>query len=307
MQAQLEFIDVTPRDGLQNESNHVATATKLELIQRLLDAGVRRLEVASFVHPKRVPRAADAEAVCAGLPAYPDARYIGFVLNELGYERAIRTGRLSEIGCVVCATDSFGTRNQGQTVAGGLAVVRSIRERARRDGLPCSITIAVAFGCPFEGDVCVERIADIAESVADGVPDEIVLADTIGVAVPVQVRESFEAVRARIGSAIPLRGHFHNTRNTAVANVQAAIQCGVTRFDSSLGGTGGCPFAPAATGNVATEDLAFFAARSGYATTLQLDRLIEGARWLGEVLGRSLPGMVSKAGPFPKRVAGRAR
>lgn len=295
----VQLIDVGPRDGLQNESAPVDTATKLALIGRLVDAGLKRVEVASFVNPKKVPQMADAEAVCAALPVRDGVQYAGLALNERGYERALATGRLFEVGVAVCASDTFGLRNQGQTVEDGIAIVNAIAARARKDGIHCAITIPVAFGCPFEGEMPISRIADIAARIAVSRPGEIVLADTIGVAVPRQVTATIEAVRERIGSTIPLRGHFHNTRNTAVANVAAAFEAGVTRFDASVGGIGGCPFAPAATGNVATEDLAYLFLRSGADTGIDLAKLNDTSHWLGTQLGRALPGMVSRAGGFP--------
>ncbi|HSW13477.1 MAG TPA: hydroxymethylglutaryl-CoA lyase [Solimonas sp.] len=295
----VQLIDVAPRDGLQNEKVAVDTATKLALIEALLGAGLRRIEVASFVNPKRVPQMADAEAICAALPAQPDARYAGLVLNAAGYERAKATGRLQDLNMVVCATDSFGQRNQGQTIAQGIEVVNAMARQARRDGLACAVTISVACGCPFEGEVSVTRVADIAAALAVAEPDEIIIADTIGVGVPTQVRATIAAVRERIGDTIPLRGHFHNTRNTAVANVMAAWEAGVRRFDASVGGIGGCPFAPAATGNVATEDLVYLFERMGVDSGVGLAKLNEVARWMGERLGRALPGMVSRAGVFP--------
>lgn len=295
----VELIEVAPRDGLQNESVPVDTATKLELIKRLLDAGQRRIEVTSFVHPKKVPQMADAEALCAQLPDVADARYAGLVLNERGYERARATGRLHEVCFVVCASDAFGQRNQGQSIEQGLAVTDAITRAAKRDGLTTSATITVAFGCPFEGEVHPSRVVEIAEALAAQQPDEIVLADTIGVAVPSQVSALIAAIRARIGDRVMLRGHFHNTRNTAIANIVAALQAGVTRFDASVGGVGGCPFAPAATGNVASEDVAYLLRRMGVPLTVDLVKLNQTAHWLGEKLGRTLPGMVSRAGDFP--------
>jgi isopropylmalate/homocitrate/citramalate synthase len=295
----VELIEVAPRDGLQNESVPVDTATKLELITRLLDAGQRRIEVTSFVNPNKVPQMADAEALCERLPHHAGARYAGLVLNQRGYARAHATGRLHEVCLVVCATDTFGQRNQGQTIAQGIAETSAIVRAARADGIASSVTVTVAFGCPFEGEVDAARVVDIAQALAEQQPDELVLADTIGVAVPTQVASLIAAVRARIGDRLPIRGHFHNTRNTAIANIVAALQAGVSRFDASVGGVGGCPFAPAATGNVASEDVAYLCQRMGLALPVDLGRLNETARWLGDRLGRPLPGMLSRAGGFP--------
>ena len=297
--SRVSLIEVPPRDGLQNEQAQFSTQTKLELVQRLIAAGLRRIEVCSFVNPQRVPQMADAEALCAALPQAPQVSYTGLALNRRGFERAAQTGRLHEIGVVVPATDSFARRNQGASTEELTQLAVELCREAARAGLRCTPTIAVAFGCPFEGAVTQERIVAIARALAETHPYELVLADTIGVAVPRQVRALVAAVRRAIGESIPLRGHFHNTRNTAVANVYAALEAGVDRFDASVGGVGGCPFAPAATGNVATEDLWYLLDRMGLDTGIVPDELIRTAQWLGQQLGRPLPGMVSRAGGFP--------
>jgi hydroxymethylglutaryl-CoA lyase len=297
--SRVSLIEVAPRDGLQNERAQFDTQTKLELVQRLIAAGLRRIEVCSFVNPQKVPQMADAEALCAALPQAPQMSYTGLVLNRRGFDRALQTGRLHEIGVVVPATESFAKRNQGSDTETLTHLAVELCREANRAGLRCTPTIAVAFGCPFEGEVALTRIAAIARALAAAGPYELVLADTIGVAVPRQVRELIETVRETIGRSIPLRGHFHNTRNTAVANVYAALEAGVDRFDASVGGVGGCPFAPAATGNVATEDLWYLLDRMELDTGIVPAELIGTAKWLGEKLGRTLPGMVSRAGGFP--------
>ena len=298
------MIDVSPRDGLQNESAVVTTADKLALIARLIGAGVRRIEVASFVHPARVPQMADAEAVVAALPDRADMSYIGLCLNRRGVLRAIATRRggtrgVDEAGCVLVVTDTFGLRNQGQTVAEGLKENRDMLALARAEGLVPQVTLSAAFGCPFEGEVDPARVTEIAREIAEAGPAEISLADTIGVAVPSQVADLVGRVREAVPH-IPLRVHFHNTRNTGLANVWAAVEAGVTRIDASAGGVGGCPFAPAATGNVPTEDVVYMLSRAGWDTGLDLDRINDAATWLSGIMGRPLPGMVSRAGGFPK-------
>jgi hydroxymethylglutaryl-CoA lyase len=295
--AAVEIVEVAARDGLQNESRLVATSTKRELIGRLLGAGVRRLEVASFVHPKRVPSMADAELVCAGLPRTEGARYSGLVLNEAGFDRA-RTAGLDELTMVVVATDTFSRRNQGMTTAESAMVWRRVATRARDAGLMTSVTIAAAFGCPFEGEVPLARLTEVAALVAAGEPDEIVLADTIGVGVPTQVADLIGVIRA-VAPGVRVRGHFHNTRNTAVANVVAAFNAGVTAFDSSVGGIGGCPFAPGATGNVATEDLVYLFDRMRVTTGITLAGLLGIVPWLEGQLGHPAAGQLSRAGMFP--------
>ncbi|MCZ6888349.1 MAG: hydroxymethylglutaryl-CoA lyase [Gammaproteobacteria bacterium] len=299
MQSTVTLMEVSPRDGLQNEPELLSTEDKLTLVDKALDAGFKRIEVTSFVHPKRVPQMADAEAVCAGLPQRGDVGYTGLVLNRRGYERARATGRIDEIGMVVPASDTFGDRNQGQTVDQSVAEGQEILEDARRAGLKAQVTIAVAFGCPFEGEVGIDRLVDIAQRLAEAGPVELALADTIGVGVPSQVLQAFEAIREAVGDTLPLRAHFHNTRNTGIANAFAALQVGVATLDASIGGIGGCPFAPDATGTIATEDLIYMLDRMKVEHDADLDRVLDASRWLSRALGKTLPSMVAKAGGFP--------
>ncbi len=298
----IELVDVGPRDGLQSDSTVLPTPAKLELIERLIDSGVRAVEVASFVNPKKVPQMADAEAVFAGLKQRADVRYIGLVLNRKGFDRASAAG-CRDFSMVTAATDQFAVSNQGMSIAESLAAWNEIAPLARAVGARAELTISVAFGCPFVGEVAIERVIDVARQAAASLPDAITLADTIGVAVPQQVKAVFEGVRAALPTDIALRAHFHNTRNTAVANAQAALDAGVRSFDASVGGIGGCPFAPNATGNVASEDLLYLFERSGYQTGVDLNRLIAVAQWLGQRLNKTMPSMVSRAGGWPKRHA----
>ncbi len=297
----IEIVEVGPRDGLQSEPEILATGLKIELIGRLVAAGLRRVEVASFVHPKLVPQMADAEAVMAALPRRADVQYVGLVLNRKGFDRALAAG-CTEIGMVTAATDSFSQRNQGASIEATLNTWEEIAPLARAASIRAQITVSVAFGCPFEGEVEPSRVVDIVRRLADSNPVEIALADTIGVAVPTQVTALIDAVRAAVPN-VPLRCHFHNTRNTAVANAYAAVMSGVSTLDASVGGVGGCPFAPNATGNVATEDLVYMLSRAGFDTGINLERLIETANWLQAQRGKPVPSMVSKAGGFPKRAA----
>lgn len=294
----IEIVDVGPRDGLQNEAADLDTGAKVEFISRLLDAGLRRIEVASFVDPGRVPRMADAEDVVARLPRDRGARYIGLVLNRRGFERAAAAG-VDEINFVVVATDTFNRRNQGATTNESLAVWEQIAVLADDAGIPCGATIGAAFGCPFEGEVAMARVVEIARRLAATGAREIALADTIGVAVPSEVTRRVDEVRA-VADGISLRCHFHNTRNTGLANAYAAIEAGVSVLDASCGGIGGCPFAPAATGNVPTEDMVYMIERMGYRTGIDLDRLIAVTHWLERRLDHAVPALVSKAGPFPR-------
>ena len=293
----VEIVEVSPRDGLQNESGSLSTEAKLELVDRAYRAGARRIEVTSFVHPARVPQMADAELVAQGLTAHEDASYAALVLNERGYDRALAAG-FREVNTVVITTETFSQRNQGMSVSEALDVVERIRGRAAADGVRVTLTISAAFGCPFEGEVPVTALRDVATRCLALEPDEVALADTVGVAVPSDVEERIALVR-RLDGAIPLRMHFHNTRNTAVANAVAAVRAGVTVLDASLAGIGGCPFAPAATGNVATEDLVYALGRMGLETGYDLDVAIEGARWIAAELAIDPPGMVARAGGFP--------
>lgn len=294
----VELVEVGPRDGLQNETAIVSTADKLELIRRAIDYGIRRIEVTSFVNPKKVPQLADAEELVAMLPARDDMTYIGLVLNRRGAERALATGRIDELGAVCVTSDSFGIRNQGQSSDESLAAAMEIVALARGAGRGGQITIATAFGCPFEGRVATQRVVEMAKRAADARPREIALADTIGVGVPAQVSEMVGRVREAVGD-LPVRVHFHNTRGTGIANVWAAVEEGAATVDASLGGLGGCPFAPGAAGNVATEDVVYLLDRSGMGTGVTLSQVIGAADWLAGVMGRPLPAMVSKAPAFP--------
>ena len=294
----VELVEVGPRDGLQNEAAIVSTADKLALIRRAIDYGVRRIEVTSFVNPKKVPQLADAEELVAMLPGRDDVTYIGLVLNRRGAERALATGRIDELGAVCVTSDSFGIRNQGQSSDESLAAAMEIVALAKEAGRSGQITIATAFGCPFEGHVAIDRVVEMVKRAADANPREIALADTIGVGVPAQVSEMVGRVREAVGD-LPVRVHFHNTRGTGIANVWAAVNEGAATVDASLGGLGGCPFAPGAAGNVATEDVIYMLEKSGVETGITLPQVVEAAGWLTGVMGRPLPAMVSKAPAFP--------
>ena len=298
----VEIVDVAARDGLQSDAVMVSTAAKVELIGRLVDAGVKRLEAVSFVNPKRVPQMADAEAVMAALPRSDDVIYIGLVMNRRGLDRALAAG-VDEINAVVVCSDTFCERNQGTTTAGAVALWEELAEGARAGGISAGVTLSAAFGCPYEGDVPVERLAEVAAEVVRSNPAEIAIADSIGVAVPADVTERVAAVREAVGEGVRLRAHFHNTRNTGYANALAAVEAGVEVLDASLGGIGGCPFAPNATGNIATEDLVYLLDRTGVITGISLEALCESALWLEQLLDHSVPGYLSKAGGFPRGTA----
>lgn len=294
----ITFLEVGPRDGLQNEQILISTEAKLELIRRSVAAGARRIEVTSFVNPRRVPQMADAEQICAGLPEAAGVSFIGLAMNARGAERAIATGRLHEVGAVCVATDRFAMANQGQTSAESVAVAQAIIAQARSAGLKGQVTIGAAFGCPFEGEVAEDRVVEMATMLAEAAPVEIALADTIGVADPAHVSRLVARVAATI-APLPVRVHFHNTRGTGIANVWAAVEAGATTVDGALGGLGGCPFAPGAAGNVASEDVVYMLERSGVATGIDLGTLIAANNWLADLMGRSLPGMVARAPSFP--------
>ena len=287
--------DVGPRDGLQNEANVLEAATRAELCDRLAGAGLNKIEAASFVNPKLMPQMAGAEDVMSALHRKPGTVYAGLVLNEKGYERALAAG-VDEVHYAFAATDTFGKRNQNATVAEGLQTALALVARSRADRMPVTVTISVAFGCPFEGPVQPSRVLEIVERLMAVPPDEICLADTIGVGVPKQVRELVSGAR-NLGATVG--AHFHNTRNTGYANAEAALEEGAVSLDASIGGAGGCPFAPKATGNIATEDLVYLLRGMGVETGIDLGALIETSHWLGEQLGKELPSMVARAGDFP--------
>jgi isopropylmalate/homocitrate/citramalate synthase len=290
----VQVVEVGPRDGLQNEDKMLALQVRAELCDRLAAAGIPRIEAASFVNPKRVPQMAGAEEVMAAIDRRPGTSYAGLVLNERGYERAVEAG-VDEVRYAFPVTETFAKRNQNTTVADATQLAGRLVERARLDGVRVSITLSAAFGDPFEGRVEPGHVLGIAEEVGTANPDEIVLADTIGVGVPSQVRELVEGVLA---FGVTVGCHFHDTRNTGIANAAASVESGATVLDASVGGTGGCPFAPRATGNVATEDLVYLLHGMGHETGIDLAALIEVAEWMAEQLGKELPGQVYKAGNF---------
>lgn len=298
----IELVEVGPRDGLQNEKQRISTHQKLQLIDQAIAYGARRIEVTSFVNPRAVPQMADAEDVCAGLPQRGDVTYIGLVMNARGADRALATGRIDQLGAVAVATDTFAMRNQGQSSEGSVEAAKHIIALARDAGKTAQATIAASFGCPFEGEVAQDRVVAMASAIAEAGPVEISLADTIGVGDPAHVAHLVERVTAAI-APIPVRVHFHNTRGTGLANIWAAIGAGVRTIDASLGGLGGCPFAPEAAGNVATEDVIYMLERAGFSTGLDIDQLIAANRWLGGVMDKPLVSMVGKAGGFPANIA----
>ena len=297
----ITICEVGPRDGLQNEGKLLAVEARVELVDRLSACGLPRIEAVSFVNPRRVPQMAGAEEVLARIQRRPGTRYAGLVLNERGAERALAAG-VDELHFAQTVTEMFNRRNQGASVAESAAQFERIAARARQAGVFCTATIGASFGCPFEGTVAPEAVWALAEKLYQAGAQEIVLADTIGVGVPSQVTMLIAGLRQRLGADLPIGCHFHNTRNTGLANACAAIAAGVRSLDASVGGTGGCPFAPRATGNIPTEDLAWMLREMGYQTGVHLAELIDTALWLAEALEHQLPGMVMKAGPFPETV-----
>jgi len=281
--------DVGPRDGLQNEPDTLAPATRADLVSRLAAARVPRIEAVSFVRDDRVPQMAGAEEVVAAADRGA-AELSGLVLNEKGYERFAATS-LDRVNCTLAATETFNERNGNATLDEAVARVSSILARAE---VPTTVTVSCAFGDPFEGEVDPAAVADVCERVRDA--GEIVLADTIGVATPRRVRELVERVSI-LGP--PVGVHLHNTRNTGYASAWAALDAGASVFDASVGGLGGCPFSPNATGNIATEDLVWQFERDGVRTGIDLDALVETSRWLEGVLGRALPGYTYRAARWP--------
>ena len=299
----IQIVEVGPRDGLQNEAAVLEPAVRAGFVRRLEAAGARRIEAVSFVHPKYVPQMAGAEEVMADLPPEAGRSRIGLVLNGKGYDRAIATP-VDEVNVSVAATDGFGLKNQGLDLKGQAAMLEDITARrhnaAPGDAAPSlSVTISCVWGCPFDGEVSVDQVADLVGRIGALGVDEIALADTIGAGDPWAVTRKVEAARKAAPDA-KLRLHFHDTRNTGLANAYAGVEAGVDILDASVGGIGGCPFAPGATGNIGTEDLVHMLHRGGFETGYDLDALIDTARWVGQRLGKAPPSSLSRAGPFPK-------
>jgi isopropylmalate/homocitrate/citramalate synthase len=290
----ITICDVCPRDGLQNEERRLDAAARAELVDMLAAAGVPRIEAVSFVNPARVPQMAGAEEVVAAIERREGVVYAGLALNERGYERLAGTD-LDEVHVAFAATETFNRKNQNASPEESLEVATRIVERAHADGIRATVTIGVSFGCPFEGAVDPGHVLGLAARLAEAGADEIVLADTVGVGVPRQVKH---LVAEAVKLSRPVGVHLHNTRNTGFANAYAAIDAGATVLDASVGGVGGCPFAPRATGNICTEDLVYMLHGEGVETGIDLDALISVAGWLEGQLGRELPGQVYRAGTF---------
>jgi hydroxymethylglutaryl-CoA lyase len=298
-QPAVTVVEVGPRDGLQNEAVLLSTEAKAAYVGRLLETGLSRIEVTSFVNPRLVPQMADAEELMSRLPRPEGVSYIGLVLNDRGLERAVGAG-VDEANIVLVATETFSRKNQGMGVADALASFERTAAAARAAGLRVTVTIGASFGCPFEGEVSTEQVVHIARRAAACGAQEIALADTIGVGVPRDVHRLVSAVREV--SDLPLRCHFHNTRNTGYANAIAAVEAGVSALDASSGGIGGCPFAPNATGNIATEDLSYLLHRSGIETGLSFPALLDASTYVGNELGGQVPALLGRAGSFPESV-----
>ena len=293
----VSIVEVGPRDGLQSEAV-LPTEVKLEFIRRAVEAGIRKVEAVSFVHPKRVPQMADAEDVIRGVPKGDDLIFIGLVLNQRGFERARDCG-IDEVGMVVVSSDTYNRRNQGVSSLESIEAWLKIARQAKEEGMRANCMVSSAFGCPFEGEVPPERVVEYAERVAEGDPVELGIADSIGVAVPAQISDVLGRISERLPH-LPIRVHLHNTRNTGIANAQAALDAGVASIDASIGGIGGCPFAPLATGNIPTDDLLYMLSRSGVETGVSLKKVVETSGWLREQLGHGdLPAMLPRAGIFP--------
>ena len=295
---EVTIVEVSPRDGLQNEATVLSTDAKVELITRLADAGARRIEAVSFAHPTLVPTMADAEAVMARVPRRRDVSYAGLILNRKGLDRAVGAG-VDEVNVVVCVSDTFSGRNQNVTADGAMRMAADVVDAARDRGLYTTVTLATAFGCPFEGEIAPARVAEFAGRCVDAGVQELCLADTVGVGAPSQVVDLTRRMRDLLGEQVRLRFHFHNTRNTGFANAYAAVAEGVDVLDASAGGIGGCPFAPRATGNIATDDLVYMLERMGRPTGIDLKALLPTAAFLGEELGHEVPALLPRAGTFP--------
>jgi hydroxymethylglutaryl-CoA lyase len=296
--SKVSILEVGPRDGLQSEPEILPTEIKKEFITRTINAGIKNIEVTSFVHPKKVPQMADAEKLVESLPDRDDVTYIGLIMNQRGFERARDCG-IDEVGMVIVSTDTYNMKNQNVVTQQSIDNWLDIASSAKSAGIRTSVVIACSFGCPYEGEVDPEHVASIAEQILKGEPDVIGLADSVGVAVPNQVKTTFALIKD-LAPTIPLRTHLHNTRNTGLANAAAAVEAGVTIIDASTGGIGGCPFAPKATGNIPTDDLLYMLDRSGIETGVNLKEIVKTTGWLEKHLGRPVPAMVPKAGIFPE-------
>ena len=296
--SKVSILEVGPRDGLQSEPEILPTEIKKEFITRTINAGIKNIEVTSFVHPKKVPQMADAEKLVESLPDRDDVTYIGLIMNQRGFERARDCG-IDEVGMVIVSTDTYNMKNQNVVTQQSIDNWLDIASSAKSAGIRTSVVIACSFGCPYEGEVDPEHIASIAEQILKGEPDVLGLADSVGVAVPNQIKTTFSLIKD-LAPTIPLRTHLHNTRNTGLANAAAAVEAGVSIIDASTGGIGGCPFAPKATGNIPTDDLLYMLDRSGIETGVNLKEIVKTTNWLENQLGRSVPAMVPKAGIFPE-------
>lgn len=296
----IQIVEVGPRDGLQNEARQLSPGIRAELVMRMAGAGLSQIEAVSFVHPARVPQMAGAEEVLEGVRAELTAppALLGLVLNEKGFERALAAG-VRHVRYAFPVTEGFARRNQNASVAESVELALHLIGRARAAGLKVGVVLATSFGCPFDGRVAPAHVLKISEQMAGVAPDELVFADTIGVGNPNAVREIVGGATAFGVPGMNIGAHFHNTRNTGYANAVAAVESGAVILDSSVGGIGGCPFAPRATGNIATEDLGYLLREMGVQTGLNLDALMDVSRWLETQLGRELPGMLYKAGDFP--------
>lgn len=297
----VEIVEVSPRDGLQNEKVLVSTDDKIALIEQAVAAGAKRIEAVSFVNPKAVPQMADADDVMRRLRGNRDLRaegvaIAGLILNKRGFDRAV-AAQVDEVNFAIVASETFNKRNQGAAIADTMKDIVDVAAQAKDAGLRYTVTIGAAFGCPFEGEVPVERVFGMVDELAALGVTEIALADTIGVGDPWKVEQLVEGSRQRAPKA-DIRLHLHDTRNTGVANAYAAVRAGVKVLDASIGGIGGCPFAPAATGNIATEDTVYMLERMGVKTGFDIDRLIATAQWLGG-MGLRTSGALMKSGPFP--------
>jgi hydroxymethylglutaryl-CoA lyase len=297
MNRKVKLVEVGPRDGIQNEPKILSTKDKIEFILRSHRAGVKRIEVTSFVNPKRVPQMADALEVLQGLRDYNSCSFIGLILNMKGYERA-KGANVDEVGYAVVSTDTFAMKNQGMSSDQTVDAWLEVGKLAKKDGVNAGVTIGASFGCPFEGEVSQDRVAEIAKRCSEAEPVEIALADTIGCADPNRVGSLIAKVKKEVPN-IPIRVHLHNTRNTGLANAYAAVEAGVDYIDASTGGIGGCPFAPGATGNIPMEDLVYMFDRMGIETNVDINKVIENAKWIGDRLGVQVPAMLGKAGVFP--------
>lgn len=291
----INICEVGPRDGLQNERTHLTVTQKVQLITQLVDSGIKKIEAVSFVNPKVIPQMANAEEVMKEVPLHQDVIYAGLILNEFGLERAMKTS-IHHLHLTMATSSTFNLKNAKRTVKQSLHELKTVIKSSLQLGYHTVVILGTAFGCPYEGYISPEKVLHLAENFVELGCTEITLADTTGMATPLHVRHLLTLFQKKFNNKIKIGLHVHNTRGLALANCFVGYECGIHHFDTSIGGLGGCPFAPKAVGNVCTEDLVHLFEQMNLSTGINLNKLIKTNEWLEQLIGHPLPGMVAKAG-----------